>query len=438
MMRTAPEVQLRQGTPLMRALLRLILALMLAVALLWGIELLRRQDPFLRTMTHLPPALQHLELYLERPTLTIRDGTRLVATLQLDALEIERNRVQWRARNLRQATIYDERGNRIGIAQAGELMFNYPARRLHITGNPTLTMYRHPFGTTPLTVQTAHLRWDLRMRRLSADLPTQLRWRDGYGTIQTLAWDLGAGVVELGAGYFRVSSTMLQERAQPKREVEFRYDFAVKHTDHLEVRNLFLRDGDTTATAERANVHERKRYALATGKLRLEDPRIDIEGAKLEVWYGENQKRARLQNQVRLRIKPRKTEPPPEGEPETELEQAKRYPIDATCDEIEYFYRRKVAYIRGNIKAVQQLADGRTRTLTASEAEYDQKNERLILRGKVVVDEPQRIYIETELAIVSLVEGEEKIETPKGAKGYFYEEEEEETPPPNGNPQNPR
>lgn len=87
---------------------------------------------------------------------------------------------------------------------------------------------------------------------------------------------------------------------------------------------------------------------------------------------------------------------------------------------------------------MQQLADGRTRTLTASEAEYDQKNERLILRGKVVVDEPQRIYIETELAIVSLVEGEETIETPKGAKGYFYEEEEEETPPPNGNPQNPR
>ncbi|MDW8052170.1 MAG: hypothetical protein RMJ83_06805, partial [Armatimonadota bacterium] len=377
-MRTAPEARFWQGTPIVRSLLRLTFALALAVALLWGIELLRRQDPFLRTLAHIPPALQHLELYLERPTITMRDGARIMATLQLDALEIERNRIQWRARNLRQATFYDERGNRIGVAQANELLFNYPARRLHIMGNPTLTMYRHPFGTTPLTLQTAHVFWDLRLRRLKADLPVHIRWNEGYGTIQTLRWDFNAGTLQLGTGRLYISSTAFQEGAQPKRKVEIAYEFAVMHKDRLEVQNLRLRDGDTVATAERADVYERQQYALATGKLRLEDPRIDIEGGKLEVWYGENQKRARLQNQVRIRIKPRKTEPPPEGEPETELEQAKRYPIDATCDEIEYFYRRKVAYIRGNIKAVQQLANGRTRTLTASEAEYDQKNERLI------------------------------------------------------------
>lgn len=140
-----------------------------------------------------------------------------------------------------------------------------------------------------------------------------------------------------------------------------------------------------------------------------------------------------------MRIKPRTTEPPAEGERQTELEEAKRYPIDATCDEIEYFYRRKVAYLRGNIKATQQLPEGRTRTLTADEAEYDQNAERLILRGKVVIDEPGRLYLETHLAIVSLKEGEETFETPEGAKGFFYPEEEEETPPPNdANRPNPR
>jgi hypothetical protein len=77
-----------------------------------------------------------------------------------------------------------------------------------------------------------------------------------------------------------------------------------------------------------------------------------------------------------MRIKPRETQPPPESEEQSEVEQAKRYPVDATCDDLEYFYRRKVAYLRGNIKAVQQLPEGRTRTLYADEAEYDQNKPR--------------------------------------------------------------
>ncbi|MFN3690752.1 MAG: hypothetical protein ACK4UU_07500, partial [Fimbriimonadales bacterium] len=137
---------------------------------------------------------------------------------------------------------------------------------------------------------------------------------------------------------------------------------------------------------------------------------------------------------VRMRIKPRTTQPPPEDKAESEVEQAKRYPIDATCDLIEYFYRRKVAYLRGNIKAVQSLPEGRTRTLLADEAEYDQRAEQLTLKGKVVLDEPDRLRIETALAIVSLKEGEETVELPQGARGvFYYTEEEEETTPSNGN-----
>ena len=428
---SAPD--LTQRARLLRPLTQLSLLVLITLALVWSIALIRRQDPFLRVVANLSPELQELELLLEQPTLTLRDGKRVLATLRFDALAIERNRVHWRATRLRQAVLYDERGKPIGTARADELTYNFPAKRLYIAGNPTLTIHRHPLGDFPLTVQTAWLNWDLRYQQIHTDLPTRLRWRDGQGTIERLRWDLASGVLTLERGSFRVDSALIQERAQPKREIEIRWDTAKLRSDYSEVRGLHLRDGDTLATAERADVYDRKRYALATGNLRLEDPRIDIEGKQLEIWYGENQKRARLQNSVRMRIKPRQTQPPSEGEDESELEQAKRYPIDATCDEIEYFYRRKVAYLRGNIKAVQQLPEGRTRILYAEEAEYDQNKETLTLKGKVILDEPDRLRLETALAIVSLKEGEETVDLPRGAKGvFYYTEENEEATPPNG------
>jgi lipopolysaccharide export system protein LptA len=431
-MMSAPELTRRAR--LLRPLTQLSLLVLITLALVWSVELIRHQDPFLRAVADLPPDLQGLELLLEQPTLTLRDGERVWATLRVDALAIERNRVHWRAIRLRQAVLYDERGKPIGIARADELTYNFPAKRLYIAGNPTLTIRRHPLGDFPLTVQTAWLNWDLRYQQIHTDLPTRLSWQDGQGAIERLRWDLASGMLTLERGKFRVSSTLVQERAQPKREIDIQWDTAKLRRDHSEVQGLRLRDGDTLATAERADVYDRKRYALATGNLRLEDPRIDIEGKQLEIWYGENQKRARLQNSVRMRIKPRQTQPPSAGEDESELEQAKRYPIDATCDEIEYFYRRKVAYLRGNIKAVQQLPEGRMRTLYADEAEYDQNKETLTLKGKVILDEPDRLRLETALAIVSLKEGEETVELPRGAKGvFYYTEENEEATPPNGN-----
>jgi lipopolysaccharide export system protein LptA len=431
-MMSAPELTRRAR--LLRPLTQLSLLVLITLALVWSVELIRHQDPFLRAVANLPPELQQLELLLERPTLTLRDGERVWATLRVDALAIERNRVHWRAIRLRQAVLYDERGKPIGTARAGELTYNFPAKRLYIAGNPTLTIRRHPLGDFPLTVQTAWLNWDLRYQQIHTDLPTRLSWQDGQGAIERLRWDLASGVLTLERGRFQVSSTLVQERAQPKREIDIQWDTAKLRSDHSEVQGLRLRDGDTLATAERADVYDRKRYALATGNLRLEDPRIDIEGKQLEIWYGENQKRARLQNSVRMRIKPRQTQPPPEGEEQSEVEQAKRYPVDATCDDLEYFYRRKVAYLRGNIKAVQQLPEGRMRTLYADEAEYDQNKETLTLKGKVILDEPDRLRLETALAIVSLKEGEETVELPRGAKGvFYYTEEDEEATPPNGN-----
>jgi hypothetical protein len=93
-MMSAPE-PIRRAR-LLRPLTQLSLLVLITLALVWGITLIRRQDPFLRAVANLPPDLQGLELLLEQPTLTLRDGKRRLATLRVDALSIERNRVHWR------------------------------------------------------------------------------------------------------------------------------------------------------------------------------------------------------------------------------------------------------------------------------------------------------------------------------------------------------
>jgi hypothetical protein len=132
---SAPELTRRAR--LLRPLTQFSLLLLMTLALVWSVELIRRQDPFLRTVANLPPDLQGMELLLEQPTLTLRDGARVLATLHFDALAIERNRVHWRATRLRQAVLYDEEGKPIGTAHADELTYNFPAKRLYIAGNPT-------------------------------------------------------------------------------------------------------------------------------------------------------------------------------------------------------------------------------------------------------------------------------------------------------------
>ena len=45
---------------------------------------------------------------METPKLTLREGNRVVAVLEVDRLSVDRNRILWRAQNLRSATFYDE------------------------------------------------------------------------------------------------------------------------------------------------------------------------------------------------------------------------------------------------------------------------------------------------------------------------------------------
>ncbi len=418
--------------PKIRSFLIGLLGLASALALLWGVELLRRQDPFARlARTIAQSGLQHIELRLEDATLTLREGNRVQAKLQVDRIDIEKSRILWRAVNLREGVFYDEEGKLLGRASAGEIIYNQPMRQLHITGTPTMTLFRNPLveNAVPLTIRAPMLLWDLRTARITIEHPFTLEWHGGSARAERLLLNLRESLLRIEKGTMHLQS----DKQNNRREVRIQYDEFEYRDDLRRVKNLRLQDDDTTAFAPYAEVDNKRKYAIATGELWLEDPRLNLKANKLEVWYAENQKRALLTQNVRLLIKPRQaTNQPAEKEEEDKLQEAKRYPVEAECGQIEYFYRKKRAIITGGIKAIQRLKEGQERTLTADRAEYDQKNEILVLIGNVVLEDPDGKFKAPRL-IVSVKEGEEWVRAPEGGEGILYYTEEEEggesTPP---------
>jgi lipopolysaccharide export system protein LptA len=408
-----------------------LLGLAGALALLWGVELLRRQDPFARlACTMARSGLQNIELRLENATLTLREGKRVQAKLQVERIDIEKSRILWRAVNLHEGVIYDEKGRALGRAAAGEIIYNQPLRRLHITGTPTITLFRNPLleNAVPMTIRAPAMLWDLRTARITIEHPFTLEWQGGWARAEQLVLNLRESHLRIEKGTLRLQTSEQNNR----REVQIRYDRFEYRGDIRKVENLELRDGDTTAFAPYAEVDNKRKYAIATGELWLEDPRLNLKANKLQVWYAENQKRALLTQNVRMLIKPRDATNQPAEEEEDKLQEAKRYPVEAECGQIEYFYRKKIAIVTGGIKAVQRLKEGQERKLTADRAEYDQKNEILVLIGNVMLEDPDGKFKAPRL-IVSVKEGEEWVRAPEGGEGILYYTEEEEggesTPP---------
>ncbi len=418
---------LTQRVPPWMVFVRLLLALSVAVALLWGIELLRRQDPFARLAQQMAQSgLQNIELRLDEALITLREDRRVLATLQVERIEIEKSRIHWRAINLQRGTFYDEAGKPLGYATAREILYNQPMRRLHIPGTPTITLLQNPIlvSASPLTIEAPMVDCDLRTMRLTIEQPFQLRWRDGSARAERLAYSFRERSLLIERGTIR-----LQTGEPPnRREVEVKFGSWYWDASGLQKGNeLNFRDGDTTAYAPAAEVDNKRKYVIATGNLWLKDPRIDLAANKLELWYADNQKRAMLSQNVRLLIKPREqpNQQPAEGEEEDKLKEAKRYPVEAVCGQIEYFYRKKVAHITGGIRAIQRLKNGKQRLLTADRAEYDQKNEILTLIGNVTLEDPDGRFVVPRL-IVSVKEGEEWVRAPEGGSGTVYYTEEEE------------
>ncbi|MCS7066841.1 MAG: hypothetical protein NZL85_11300, partial [Fimbriimonadales bacterium] len=65
-----------------RSPLAFLLLVLASLALLWGVELLRRQDPFARLARQMAQSgLQNIELRLNDASITLREGKRMLARL---------------------------------------------------------------------------------------------------------------------------------------------------------------------------------------------------------------------------------------------------------------------------------------------------------------------------------------------------------------------
>ncbi|MEN3001942.1 MAG: LptA/OstA family protein [Armatimonadota bacterium] len=420
------------AAPSRRPLLGFLVLVFASLALLWSVELLRRQDPFARLAHQMAQSgLQDIELRLSDAAITLREGKRVLARLQVERIDIEKSRILWRAVNLQEGVFYDEKGRPLGRATAGEILYNQPKRQLYITGAPIITLLHNPIlaSASPLVIRAPMLRWDLKVSEVAIEHPFTLEWRNGLARAERLALNLRDSHLRIEKGTLRLQT----DERNRRREIDIDFRAFEYQGDIRKGWDLKFRDGDTTVFAPYGEVDNKRKYAIATGNLWMKDPRLDLQGNKLEVWYADNQKRALLRQNVRMLIKPREAtdQPPPEEEEEDKLQEAKRYPVEAECGQIEYFYRKKIAIITGGIKAIQRLKDGRERRLSADRAEYDQKNEILVLTGNVVLEDPDGVFKLPRL-VVSVKEGEEWVKGEDGSGKLYYTEEEEEgeaTPP---------
>jgi lipopolysaccharide export system protein LptA len=106
------------------------------------------------------------------------------------------------------------------------------------------------------------------------------------------------------------------------------------------------------------------------------------------------------------------------------------YPIEVACDRVEYEYARdkRHAILTGGFRAVQKLKDY-TRTLTADRAEWFGREERVVLKGPVKLEDTKGRKGETpEDVTVFMREGKEGVKLRKGT--YTMPVEEEGATPP--------
>lgn len=206
-------------------------------------------------------------------------------------------------------------------------------------------------------------------------------------------------------------------------------------------------DQDTVVKADRFTWNDRKKTALATGHLHMSDEQTEGTAERVEIDYRRERRLMVLTGNVRLTLKPKKTgtatAPAGGGSPaatdqSTKPQEAQNsptaeedataglrdYPIEVTCDRVEYEYARdkRHAVLTGNFRAVQKLKDY-TRTLTAERAEWFGREERVVLKGPVKLEDTKGRKGETpEDVEVFTKEGKEGIKLRKGTYTMPVEE----------------
>jgi lipopolysaccharide export system protein LptA len=441
----------------LRVLLKTAGMLLMMGACLWTVRIIQQQDPFARfSHDFAQSGLGDVGVRLENVEILFRHDEKPIAQFSAHRVDLHRTRDFWWVYQVRDAKLYQE-GKLFAKATADYLEYRSIRQEVYVSGNPQITLLNNRWlKDKPIRATVSAMLWNLKKRTLQSEGAVQLRWQGGQAETESLSMNLSNRSVELGAGFIRLTagsiparlSTFLplgsqsatQNNQKQQRELKITWKGRARSQDDvLKVSELQVLDGDTEMRAKSAELDNEQQHVIATGDLQLRDPRAELTGDKLEAWL--DQKRAMLTGSVRLLVKPKlseeqkpagekKTETgaqPPEEEEKFTLENIKKYPVMITCDQIEYFYRKKTATLNGNLKATQTLKNGKIRTLTAEKADYDQKKEILTLTGNVVI-EFEKGKLLTPKVVVSVKEGDEWFEADPGS-GIITVDEEEETEP---------
>jgi len=219
---------------------------------------------------------------------------------------------------------------------------------------------------------------------------------------------------------------------------------------------------DTVIRADRFRWNDKTKTAQATGHLQMSDDQSEGTAEKVDIQYAREKRLMILTGKVALTLKPRNDgaartsgkpaaggdggasstatqAPPGSATPDSGASASARsddearlrdYPIEVTCDRVEYEYARdkRHAVLTGGFRAVQKLKDY-TRTLTAEQAEWFGREERVVLKGPVKLEDTKGRKGESpEDVTVFTREGKEGIRLRKGT--YTMPVEEEGAAPP--------
>lgn len=428
--------------------------LLIMTACLWTVRTVQQQDPFARfSRDFAQSGLGDVGVRLENAEILLRHDDTPIARFSAQRVDMHRTRDFWWVYEVRDVKLY-QGGKLFAKASADYLEYRSNRQEVFVSGNPRFTLLNSRWlRDKPVQATVPAMLWNLKNRTMQSEGAVQLQWKGGRAETESLSMDLGQNMIELGAGYIRLSSASIpprlstllplgaqntaQDNRKQQRELKITWKGRARsQNDILKVSDLQVLDGDTEMNAKSAELDNEQQHVVATGNLLLKDPRAELTGDKLEAWLDE--KRALLTGSVRLLVKPKEngdqkpsaakrletgTQPPDEEEKFT-LENVKKYPIVITCDRIEYFYRKKAASLTGSLKATQTLRNGKVRTLTADRAEYDQKKEILTLIGNVRI-EFEKGKLLTPKVVVSVKEGDEWFEADPGSGVITVDEEEE-------------
>ncbi len=413
------------------------LALLCIAGLAWSIHRLQQIDPFARLNPFYAEAgMGNVMVRFTETEVRARQVDQLLWKMKVRRIDLARDRQTWLLDDVQEAVLYDE----------GKPAWRLTARGARYEGaSRFLVVAEAHLKGEPVQLYCSQATWRDQIRELQCTGTISGSLRDGEFTADALRY-LGGEQRLIAEGVRLTLRTSLQPVAflqtePPKPETSAqnaktrRVEVTFRRLEEQQGKTrigegLLIRDGDTVMTADRAEQDIEAQVIRATGNLRVTDPRVELSADRLTIELKE--KRAVLQGNVTILVKPKESEEATDAQPADEetrsLKTEMREPVQITCDRAENLYQKKVITLTGNLKMVQILKEGgKTRTLTAQKAVYNSRTEQVQLTGDVHgVDETGQELMAPEV-LVSVKEGDEWLKITQPGKMIILVEDEEET-----------